>query len=37
MRVALLTGIYNAVLTPLIFPLVRRLMEGSKSRKVFRI
>jgi rod shape-determining protein MreD len=36
-QIAVLTGIYNAILTPLIFPLVRRLMEGSKSRKVFRL
>jgi rod shape-determining protein MreD len=35
-RVAVLAGVYNALLTPLIYPLVRRLMEGSKSRKVFR-
>jgi rod shape-determining protein MreD len=36
-RVALLTAVYNALLTPLVYPLVRRLMEGSKSRKVFRL
>ena len=35
-RVALLAGAYNALLTPLVYPLVRRLMEGSKSHKVFR-
>jgi hypothetical protein len=35
-RVAVLAGVYNALLTPLVYPLVRRLMEGSKSRKVFR-
>jgi len=36
-RVALLAAVYNALLTPLVYPLVRRLMEGSKSRKVFKI
>jgi rod shape-determining protein MreD len=35
-RVALLAAAYNAILTPVVYPLVRRLMEGSKSRKVFR-
>ena len=35
-RVALLTGLYNAVLTPLLFPLVRRVAESSRARKVFR-
>ena len=35
-RVALLAAAYNALLTPLVYPLVRRLMEGSKSHKVFR-
>ena len=36
MRIALLTGLYNAVLTPLLFPLVRRVAESSRARKVFR-
>jgi rod shape-determining protein MreD len=36
-RVALLTAAYNALLTPLVYPLVRRLMEGSKSQRVFRL
>ena len=35
-RVALLTGLYNAVLTPLLFPVVRRVAESSRARKVFR-
>ncbi len=35
-RIALLTGLYNAVLTPLLFPLVRRVAEASRARKVFR-
>jgi rod shape-determining protein MreD len=37
MRIAFLTAAYNALLTPLVYPLVRRLMEGSKSRKVFKL
>ena len=36
-RVALLTAAYNALLTPIVYPLVRRLMEGSKSQRVFRL
>jgi rod shape-determining protein MreD len=35
-RVALLSALYNAVLTPLVFPVVRRLTEGSRPTKVFR-
>jgi len=35
-RVALLTGLYNAILTPLVFPIVRRAAESSRRRKVFR-
>jgi rod shape-determining protein MreD len=35
-KVALLTGIYNAVLTPLLFPVIRRVAESSRARKVFR-
>ena len=35
-QIAILSGIYNAILTPLCFPLIRRLMEGSKSRRVYR-
>jgi rod shape-determining protein MreD len=35
-RVALLTGLYNAVLTPLLFPVIRRVAESSRARKVFR-
>jgi len=35
-RVAVLTGVYNAVLTPLLFPLIRRLAESSRTQKVFR-
>jgi rod shape-determining protein MreD len=35
-RVALLTGLYNALLTPLLFPVIRRVAESSRSKKVFR-
>jgi rod shape-determining protein MreD len=35
-RVALLTGVYNALLTPLFFPILRRVAESSRARRVFR-
>lgn len=35
-RVALLSGLYNALVTPLVFPVVRRLAEASRARRVFR-
>ncbi len=35
-RVALLSGLYNALLTPILFPVVRRVAEASRPRKVFR-
>src|SRR3989454_4407428 len=35
-RVALLTGLYNAELTPLLFPVIRRLAESSRAKRVFR-
>jgi rod shape-determining protein MreD len=35
-RVALLAGLYNAILTPLVFPVIRRVAESSRSKKVFR-
>jgi rod shape-determining protein MreD len=35
-RVALLSSVYNAVLTPIVFPVLRRLAESSRSKKVFR-
>jgi rod shape-determining protein MreD len=35
-RVALLAGLYNAVLTPLLFPVIRRVAEASRSKRVFR-
>jgi rod shape-determining protein MreD len=34
LRVALLSAVYNAILTPLVFPLLRRAAEGSRSRRV---
>ena len=36
LRVALLSALYNAVLTPILFPLIRRVAEGSRAEKVFR-
>lgn len=35
-RVAALSGIYNAVLTPLLYPILRRAAEGSRSHRVIR-
>jgi rod shape-determining protein MreD len=35
-RTALLAGLYNAILTPLAFPLIRRVAESSRPKKVFR-
>jgi rod shape-determining protein MreD len=35
-RVALLSGVYNAILTPLAYPLIRRVAESSRPKKVFR-
>src|SRR5438445_362182 len=35
-RVALLSSVYNAVLTPIVYPVLRRLAESSRSRRVFR-
>ena len=35
-RVAALSGVYNAVLTPLLYPILRRAAEGSRSHRVFR-
>ncbi len=36
LRVAALSGLYNAILTPLLFPVLRRAAEGSRSRRVVR-
>jgi len=35
-RVALLTGLYGGLLTPIAFPVIRRLSETSKPRRVVR-
>jgi rod shape-determining protein MreD len=36
LKVAILEGVYNAVLTPFLFPLIRRVAESSRPKKVFR-
>lgn len=36
LRIAVLSAIYNAILTPLVFPIMRRAAEGSRSRRVVR-
>jgi rod shape-determining protein MreD len=36
LRVALLTSLYNAVLTPLVYPVLRRIFEGSRPKRVVR-
>ena len=36
LSVAFLSGIYNALLTPLLFPLLRRVAEHSRRQKVYR-
>jgi ABC-type multidrug transport system permease subunit len=35
-RVALLTGVYNAVLTPIVFPIIRRVAEVSRTPRIFK-
>lgn len=35
-KVALLTALYNAILTPILYPLLRRISEGSRPRRVVR-
>ena len=35
-KVALVTAVYGAVLTPIVYPLLRRILEGSRPRKVVR-
>ena len=35
-QIAILSGVYNAILTPLVFPVVRRVAESSRAKKVFR-
>jgi len=36
LRVALLAAAYNAVLTPILFPVVRRVAESSRTPRAFR-
>jgi hypothetical protein len=36
-RVAGLTALYNAVLTPIVYPVLRRVTEGARPRKVVRL
>jgi rod shape-determining protein MreD len=36
LRIALLSAIYNAVLTPLLYPVLRRVAELSRVKKVYR-
>jgi hypothetical protein len=36
LRTALLSAVYNAILTPLLYPLLKRLAEASRSQKVYR-
>ncbi len=35
-KVSLLTGLYGAILTPILYPLLRRLFEGSRPTRVVR-
>jgi rod shape-determining protein MreD len=37
LRVAALSGLYNAILTPLLYPLIRRVAEGSRPHRVVRL
>lgn len=36
LRVALLTGLYGALLTPLVYPVIRRLMQSSRVKRIVR-
>ncbi|MBI4260440.1 MAG: rod shape-determining protein MreD [Actinobacteria bacterium] len=36
LRVALLTALYNALLTPAFYPVIRRVAESSRATRVFR-
>ncbi len=36
LRVAVLSAVYNAILTPLVYPVLRRLTEASRPKKVYR-
>jgi rod shape-determining protein MreD len=35
-RISVLAGVYNAVLTPVCYPILRRLAESSRTSRVFR-
>ena len=35
-KAAALSAVYNAILTPLLYPVLRRVAEGSRSRRVIR-
>jgi rod shape-determining protein MreD len=35
-RVTLLTSLYGAILTPILYPLLRRIIEGSRPTRVVR-
>jgi rod shape-determining protein MreD len=35
-RVAALSAAYNAILTPIVYPVIRRLAEGSRTRRIVR-
>jgi rod shape-determining protein MreD len=35
-KVSLLSGLYGAILTPILYPLLRRLLEGSRPARVVR-
>jgi rod shape-determining protein MreD len=35
-KVSLLTGLYGAILTPIFYPVIRRLVEGSRPARVVR-
>ncbi|MGH2724911.1 MAG: rod shape-determining protein MreD [Actinomycetota bacterium] len=36
LRVAVLSAIYNAILTPILYPVLRRITEASRPKKVYR-
>jgi rod shape-determining protein MreD len=36
LRTALLSALYNAILTPLLFPVLRRVAEQTRAKKVYR-
>ena len=36
LRVAALSAAYNAILTPIVYPVIRRLAEGSRTQRIVR-